>query len=86
MWFTYFFNALAARAFLRVNLADLQIVDDARRTWVANWLETHGLPSIPTGSYYVKAFACSGHLPAHIQPLTREGLVRLCFKPPQVQS
>ena len=83
-WFTYFFNALTARAFLRVNLADLQIVDEVRRTWVTRWLETHDLPSIPTGSYYVKSFAVSGAVPARIQPLTRDGLVRLCFKPPQV--
>lgn len=83
-WFTYFFNALTARAFLRVNLADLQIVDDVRRTWVAHWLETHDLPSIPTGSYYVKSFAVTGAMPTLIQPLTRDGLVRLCFKPPQI--
>jgi hypothetical protein len=83
-WFTYFFNALAARAFLSVDLAELQMIDEARRTWVAHWLESRGLPSISTGSYYVKSFALSGKPPPAIQPLSRDGLVRLCFKPPQV--
>ncbi len=83
-WFTYFFNSLAARAFLRLNLVELQTVDDARRTWVARWLEDHGLPSISTGSYYVKSFALCGDVPVPLRPLTRDGLVRLCFKPPQV--
>lgn len=83
-WFTYFFNALAARAFLRLNLAELQTVDEARRAWVAAWLETHALPCIDTGSYYVKSFTLCGAVPAPLRPLTRDGLVRLCFKPPQV--
>jgi hypothetical protein len=83
-WYTYFFNALAADTFLRVDLAELECVDEARRRWVAGWLETHGLPSIATGSYYVKAFRVPGAIPAPLQPLTRDGLVRLCFKPPQV--
>jgi hypothetical protein len=84
-WFTYFFNAMAARTFLRLDLAELQTVDDARRTWVANWLEGHGLPSISTGSYYVKSFTLLGGMPPPLQPLTRDGLVRLCFKPPQIE-
>ena len=83
-WFTYFFNALAARTFLRLNLAELQAVDDARRTWVTEWLVAHGLPSVSTGSYYVKSFTIFGDVPPSLQPLTRVGLVRLCFKPPQV--
>ena len=28
-WYTYFFNALAARAFLRINLAELEAVDES---------------------------------------------------------
>ena len=83
-WFTYFFNALAARTFLRLNLAELQTVDEARRTWVSRWLIARGLPSVSTGSYYVKSFTLSGAVPGRLQPLTRDGLVRLCFKPPQV--
>jgi hypothetical protein len=83
-WYTYFFNALAARAFLRLDLAELEAVDEARRTWVARWLETHGLPSIATGSYYVKAFTLRDPVPSLLRPLTRDGVVRLCFKPPQV--
>jgi hypothetical protein len=83
-WFTYFFNALAASTFLRLDLAEMQAIDEARRTWVAQWLEDRGLPSIPTGSYYVKSFTVPGAVPAALEPLTRHGLVRLCFKPPQV--
>jgi hypothetical protein len=83
-WFTYFFNALAARTFLGLNLAELEAVDEARRRWVARWLETHDLPRVGTGSYYVKSFTLLGAVPAPLQPLTRDGIVRLCFKPPQV--
>ncbi len=83
-WFTYFFNALAARTFLRLNLAELQAVDEARRNWVAQWLEAHALPSVSTGSYYVKSFSLRGAVPEPLQPLTRDGIVRLCFRPPQV--
>jgi hypothetical protein len=84
-WFTYFFNSLAVRTFLRLDLAELQAVDDARRTWVARWLQTHSLPAITTGSYYVKSFTLAGDVPELLRPLTRDGLVRLCFKPPQVE-
>jgi hypothetical protein len=84
-WFTYFFNALAARTFLRLNLAELQTVDETRRTWVAQWLESHGLPSVSTGSYYVKSLTLPGAVPARLEPLARNGLVRLCFRPPQVK-
>jgi hypothetical protein len=84
-WFTYFFNALAARTFLALNLAELEAVDEARRTWVGHWLETHGLPFVSTGSYYVKSFTVLGAVPAPLQPLTRDGVVRLCLKPPQVE-
>ena len=83
-WFTYFFNALAARAFLSLNLAELQTVDEARRNWVAQWLKTHSLPCVVTGSYYVKSFTLLGSVPPPLQSLTRDGIVRLCFKPPQV--
>ena len=82
-WFTYFFNSLAARTFLRLDLAELQAVDDARRTWVARWLETHGLPNVPTGSYYVKSFRVDEPDVCGLEPLVRGGLLRLCFKPPQ---
>jgi hypothetical protein len=81
-WFTYFLNALAARTFLRLDLADLQAADQARRVWVADWLAAHGLPSVSTGSYYVKAFRLQGEAPATLQPLVRDGLVRPCFRPP----
>jgi hypothetical protein len=86
MWFTYFYNALAARTFLGVDLVELEAVDEARRAWVGQWLETHRLPSVRTGSYYVKAFTVGGEVPAALQPLTRDGIVRLCFKPPQVEA
>jgi hypothetical protein len=81
-WFTYFFNALAARAFMLLDLRTLDAVDTRRRAWVAEWLERRGLPSISTGSYYVKSFRPIGEVPASLAPLKRGDLVRLCFKPP----
>lgn len=83
-WFTYFYNAIAARTFLRIDLADLQRVDEARRIWVADWLKSRGLPAVATGSYYVKSFRLTAAAPASLQPLVRDGLVRLCFRPPHV--
>lgn len=82
-WFTYFHNALAARAFLALDPARLVGVDRARRAYVAAWLESRGLPSISSGSYYVKSFRIEGPMPDPLRPLARDGLVRLCFKPPQ---
>ena len=84
-WFTYFFNALAARAFMRLNHAELEAVDEGRRSWVGRWLESRGLPSVATGSYYVKSFTLCGEAPELLQPLIRNGILRLCFKPPQVR-
>ena len=81
-WFTFFFNALAARAFMLLDVGELGRVDEARRTWVGQWLEQHDLPAMPTGSYYVKSFRPIGPLPDHLTPLCRDGIVRLCFKPP----
>ena len=81
-WFTYFYNAIAARAFMLIDLADLQRIDELRRAWVANWLREHDLPIVPTGTYYVKSFVADG-LPPYFLPLIRNGIVRLCFKPPQ---
>jgi hypothetical protein len=81
-WFTYFFNALAARAFMLLDQRSLELEDERRRVWVHDWLERHGLPSVTSGSYYVKSFRPIGELPAVLAPLERDGLVRLCFKPP----
>lgn len=84
-WFTYFFNGIAARAFLNLDLAAVARVDAARRVWVGEWLREKGLPAVETGSYYVKAFRpANGEVPEPLRPLARDGLVRLCFKPPQV--
>jgi hypothetical protein len=83
-WFTYFFNGIAAKAFLALDLPAVQAVDAERRGWVSGWLRTHGLPAVDTGSYYVKAFRPAGELPDRLAPLSRDGLVRLCFKPPVV--
>ena len=83
-WFTYFFNGLAARAFLSLDLAHVARVDSERRAWVRDWLTERGLPAVESGSYYVKAFRPDGEVPAALLPLHRDGLVRLCFKPPQV--
>ena len=82
-WYTYFYNALAARTFLDIDLGALAAVDAARRAWVHRWLEDHGLPVVSTGSYYVKSFQVDGPIPESLAPLARDGLVRLCFKPPQ---
>lgn len=82
-WFTYFFNGLATRAFLSLDLERVSRVDAERREWVRDWLTAKGLPAIETGSYYVKAFQPEGELPEALRPLSRDGLVRLCFKPPQ---
>jgi hypothetical protein len=81
-WFTYFFNALAARAFMLLDLPALAVLDAQRRTWVKEWIESRGLPAIATGSYYVKSFRPIGEVPAALAPLQRGELVRLCFKPP----
>lgn len=83
-WHTYFFNALAAKAFLAVDLERMQAVDEERRAWVDAWLAGHGLPGVASGSYYVKSFRVQGELPEHLAPLKRGDVVRLCFKPPQV--
>jgi hypothetical protein len=83
-WHTYFFNAIAARAFLSLDLDRVAAVDDARRRWVEASLAARGLPALATGSYYVRAFRCEGAPAAHLGPLFRDGVVRLCFKPPQV--
>jgi hypothetical protein len=80
-WFTYFFNALAARAFLRLDAAAVERVDVGRRQWVNDWLTARGLPAVSSGSYYVKSFQIEGQVPAFLVPLARDGLLRLCFKP-----
>ncbi len=82
-WFTYFHNALAARAFLHLDLQEVRAVDEERRAWVRAWLQRHELPEVETGSYYVKAFRVEGEVPERLRPLERDGIVRLCFKPPQ---
>jgi hypothetical protein len=80
-WLTYFYNALAARAFLEVDPGRLQQVDDARRTWVNTWLAKRELPVVPSGSYYVKSFRVQGAIPEVLRPLVRDDIVRLCLKP-----
>jgi hypothetical protein len=81
-WFTYFHNALAASAFLEIDLAELQAVDALRRRCVLDWLGRRQLPVVATGSYYVKSFRLQDEAPEYLQPLVRDNLVRLCFKPP----
>lgn len=80
-WLTYFYNAIAARAFQAVDLERLAEVDRARRAHVAGWLTERGLPSVTTGSYYVKTFTVDGPIPERLRPLARDGRVRLCLKP-----
>jgi hypothetical protein len=81
-WFTNFFNALAARAFMLLDLHRIENVDEQRRLWVEEWLTNRNLPVVASGSYYVKTFQPIGDVPAYLNPLQREGLVRMCFKPP----
>jgi hypothetical protein len=83
-WLTYFHNAIAARAFLAIDHAALAAVDEARRRWVLRFLAEHELPAVESGSYYVKSFRVDGPVPERLRPLARDGLVRLCFKPPDV--
>lgn len=80
-WHTYFHNAIAARAFMALDLQEVGRVDDRRRAAIAAFLRTYGLPSGLGGSYYVKAFRIPGDTPRDLAPLVRDGLVRLCLKP-----
>jgi hypothetical protein len=80
-WFTYFYNAIAARAFMLLDLPSLDAVDARRRDCVHQWLCDRGLPAVDTGSYYVKSFEPIGSLPDYLAPLQRDNVVRLCFKP-----
>lgn len=82
-WLTYFYNAIAARAFMELDVNRLMAIDNLRRQWVFTELARRALPTINSGSYYVKAFTVDGELPAHLRPLLRDGLIRMCFKPPQ---
>lgn len=80
-WHTYFHNAIAARAFMALDLEEVGRIDDLRRAAVAGFLASHGLPDHGSGSYYVKAFRVSEPVPSRLSPLVRDGLVRLCLKP-----
>lgn len=81
-WHTYFFNALAARAFVALDVAALGRVDAARRGQVDARLREAGLPVVGSGSYYVRSFRVEGDVPPRLAPLVRGEVVRLCFKPP----
>lgn len=83
-WFTYFYNALAARAFLALDAQEVEAVDETRRAWAARWLAERGLPQVASGSYYVKSFRVEGEPASHLRPLCRDGVIRLCLKPPVV--
>lgn len=80
-WTTYFFNMIAAKAFMAIDAAQLEAVDNQRRAWVQQWLETRQLPYVSSGSYYVKSFRVEEPLPPSHQALQRGDVVRLCFKP-----
>ncbi len=82
-WLTYFHNAIAARSFLNLDLGQIAAVDAARREWVRDWLLANGLPTLDTGSYYVKSFRVEEPMPSILAPLARDGIIRLCLKPPQ---
>ena len=55
----------------------LQEVDERRRVWVNEWIESRGLPLTTSGSYYVKAFRPIGELPPYLAPLRRGDVVRI---------
>ena len=80
-WLSYFHNGLAAKAFMALDIHRLRQVDAQRRTAVQQWLLEKGLPSVDSGSYYVKSFRPQGTLPERLLPLKRGEVVRLCFKP-----
>jgi len=75
---------LAPRAFARLDLDEVGRVDALRREEVSAWLRARGLPVVETGSYYVRSFRVDGDVPAHLAPLARDGVVRLCLKPATV--
>lgn len=83
-WLTYFYNKIAAQAFMELDVDQVMAVDTARRKSVSAELENLGLPVVRSGSYYVKAFRPDGCVAAHLKPLERDGLIRLCFKPREV--
>jgi hypothetical protein len=80
-WTTYFFNMIAAKAFMATDAAQLEAVDNQRRAWVQQWLKERQLPYVSSGSYYVKSFRVEEPLPPTHQALQRGDVVRLCFKP-----
>jgi hypothetical protein len=82
-WHTYFYNHIAAKAFMAIDFERLETVDTERRAWVRDWLTERGLPAVDSGTYYVKSFRVDGPVPTQLEPLVRDDVVRLCFKPPQ---
>ena len=81
-WFSYFYNAVAARAFMEIDLEEVERVHAVRRRDVAEWHARTGMPYEAAGSYYVKSFRVEGDLPEAYAPLMlHAGLLRLCFKP-----
>ena len=85
-WFTYFFNALVARASCCSTCPHSRRSTPRGGSGFLDWLENRGLPTIATGSYYVKSFRPIGEVPAILAPLQRGDLLRLCFKPPCARS
>ncbi len=80
-WFSYFYNAVAAKAFLALDLEDLAAVDEQRRRWVSAWLSDRRLPDVGAGSYYIRSFRPQGPVAEHLRPLLRDGVLRCCLKP-----
>jgi hypothetical protein len=81
-WFSYFYNAVAARAFMEIDPDEVERVHAVRRREVAEWHARTGMPYQAAGSYYVKSFRVEGELPEAYAPLLlHAGLLRLCFKP-----
>lgn len=80
-WYSYFYNALAAHAFLAIDPAATAAVDEDRRHWTLAWLAERDLPDVATGSYYVRSFRPDGPVAEHLRPLMRDGLLRCCLKP-----
>lgn len=85
-WFTRFYSAIAARAFLAIDLEELGAVDALRRDWATDWLAERGLPDIGTGSYYVRSFRPDAPVADHLRPLLRADVLRCCLRPRPVRQ
>ena len=81
-WFTYFFNALAARAFMLLDLPALEAIDARRRTWVTRVARESRIAGDRDGQLLREIVPADRRGPGDPGPAHARRLVRLCFKPP----